>query len=47
MYVAAFARDPTAAEIELCEEFIGTADVSSFEALAHVLFNAKEFAYLK
>jgi hypothetical protein len=47
MYVAAFGRHPTTVEIELCQEFLGAADASAFEALAHVLFNAKEFAYVK
>jgi hypothetical protein len=49
MYVAAFARTPTHAELNETKAFLdrrGVNDPKSWSDLAHVLFNVKEFIYL-
>ncbi len=56
MYTSAFAREPTASELEACRAFLeqqsrlhqasGTEDVRPWKDLAHTLFNVKEFIYL-
>jgi hypothetical protein len=53
MYVVAFARPPTSRELAFCREFLGEQQergggtLSAWSALAHVLFNVKEFIYLR
>jgi hypothetical protein len=49
MYVSAFGRTPTAAELTETSDFVkarGANDPKSWSDLAHVLFNVKEFIYL-
>jgi hypothetical protein len=55
MYTSAFAREPTASELEACRSFLeqqarlhaaGTEDMRPWKDLAHTLFNVKEFIYL-
>jgi hypothetical protein len=50
MYQSAFARPPTKNELAACEDFLqqqgATPDAQSWTALAHVLFNTKEFIFL-
>jgi hypothetical protein len=55
MYLAAFARPPSAEELRLCVEFLdqqqGSSskreDPATWADLAHVLFNSKEFVFLE
>jgi hypothetical protein len=53
MYLSAFGRSPSAAELAACTEFLGEQDqqragndLAAWSRLAHVLFNAKEFIFL-
>jgi hypothetical protein len=56
MYASAFAREPTASELEACRAFLerqsrlhqasGSDDARPWKDLAHTLFNVKEFIYL-
>jgi hypothetical protein len=55
MYLSAFSRPPTAEELAACLEFLRQQaelshgrieDVATWAALAHVLFNTKEFIFL-
>jgi hypothetical protein len=47
MYLSAFARPPTADELAACLEFLaGRDELAAWAALAHVLFNTKEFLFL-
>lgn len=48
MYVTAFARKPTEAELEFAFEFVGQrSDPKRWSALAHALINTKEFIFLR
>ncbi|OWK44961.1 PSD1 and planctomycete cytochrome C domain-containing protein [Fimbriiglobus ruber] len=49
MYVAAYGRPPTADEITVCGEFVQgkETDAAAWTALAHALFNVKEFIYVQ
>lgn len=52
MYRSAFSRGPTVDESAACREFLSTrqagiSEVAAWTALAHVLYNAKEFIYLE
>jgi hypothetical protein len=47
MYVDAFARPPTPAELQACQAFLGaTPDVRRWADLGHVLINTKEFYFV-
>jgi hypothetical protein len=47
MYLDAFARPPSAAELRACTAYLGSApDVRRWADLAHVLINTKEFFFL-
>ena len=47
MYVDAFARSPSAAELQACTAYLGASpDQRRWADLAHVLFNAKEFYFV-
>ena len=53
MYLAAFSRPPSAAELAACTEFLEqqgslgqASEAALWTDLAHVLINAKEFIYL-
>jgi hypothetical protein len=46
MLQTAYAREPADAELENCLDFIGD-DSDAWNELAHVLFNSKEFSFLK
>jgi hypothetical protein len=45
MYLAAFARPPSAEEIAACRQYVASG--GSWSGLAHVLCNAKEFVFLE
>lgn len=46
MFLEAFGRPATEAEIRSCREFLGSSpDASNWSELAHVVFNAKEFLF--
>jgi hypothetical protein len=49
MYLAAFARPPTDAELSACRTFVAgeEADVKAWADLAHALFNVKEFVFVQ
>jgi hypothetical protein len=54
MYVTAFARQPTDGELSNCRAFLaeqahsnGPDQIYAWKALAHVLFNVKEFIYVQ
>jgi hypothetical protein len=47
MYVAAFGRTPTSDEVNACREYLRDNGERGWAALAHVLFNAKEFVFLE
>ena len=49
MYLSAFGRLPTAIERETCSEFVKAQekDVKSWADLGHMLFNVKEFIYIR
>jgi len=49
MYLAAFARDANDAELAACREFLKgrEKDVKAWAELAHMLFNVKEFLYIR
>ena len=44
MYMQAFGRPATKSEIETCRDYVS--ESGGFKALAHALFNVKEFTYL-
>ncbi len=47
MYLDAFARPPTPAELQACQAYLGsTPDVRRWADLAHVLINTKEFYFV-
>ncbi len=47
MYLDAFARPPTLAELRACQAFLGgTPDLRKWADLAHVLINTKEFYFV-
>jgi hypothetical protein len=53
MYLSAFSRPPTDEELTACQDFLrqqpglgGANEVAAWAALAHVLFNTKEFIFL-
>ncbi len=49
MYIAAFGRYPTATERETCAEFVNgqDKDAKAWADLGHMLFNVKEFIYIR
>ncbi len=48
MYVTAFCREPSDAELEFALEFVGEeTDVQRWAAFAHALINTKEFIFLR
>lgn len=48
MYLAGFAREPAAEELAAASEFVGSdRDIERWTALAHALFNTKEFIFIR
>jgi hypothetical protein len=49
MWVKAFSREPTAAEIEITERFVRSSDFANrkdaYRSLAHMVMNNKEAIY--
>ncbi|MEM7475977.1 MAG: DUF1553 domain-containing protein, partial [Planctomycetota bacterium] len=48
MFADAYSREATTNELQVCRHFLGdNANEATWQELAHVLFNSKEFSYLK
>jgi hypothetical protein len=47
MYLCAFGRPPTDAEVSACRAFVDGKDAKAWADLAHTLFNVKEFIFVQ